>query len=58
MRRRVMLTTRGITTHSTRARIELLSCARLALCHGSSRRVNSGVRLLLNNIGDRNYNFY
>ncbi len=34
------------TTHSTRARIELLSCARLSCYYILSRRVNSGVRLL------------
>jgi hypothetical protein len=37
-----------LTTHSTGARIVLLSCARLGFIVGSSRPVNSGVRFLLN----------
>ena len=35
---------RNLTTHSTGARIALLSCARLGFIGGSPRPVNSGVR--------------
>ena len=38
---------RSLTTHSTGARIALLSCARLGSIGGSSRPVNSGVRCSL-----------
>ena len=42
-----MLMTRHLTTHSTGARIELLSSARLESIGGWSRPVNSVVRRLL-----------
>jgi hypothetical protein len=39
---------RNLTTHSTRAEIARMSFARLKASLNASRRVNSGVRFLLN----------
>jgi hypothetical protein len=41
---------RNLTTHSTRAEIVLLSCARLGFNGAVCRRVNSGVRRLLSEV--------
>ncbi len=43
----------GLTTHSTRAEIARMSSARSEAALNSSRRVNSGVRFLLNGQAQR-----